>query len=225
MSEEVLEPTGETPTVVQALSLVMADIGAVAKSGVNQTQKFYFRGVDAVVNAASPAFRRRGVVVVPELLEKSRTSSQTKSGSTLNVVEVTVKYTFHGPAGDTVSAVVAAEAFDSGDKATAKAMSVAFRTALLQTLALPTDEADPDEDNYDHVVQTAAPAAGAGQAAAASAAPSQAQEFAAAIQQNWNNPNGLVPLLTWARQVGDNNNASRIQARLTALASQNGAPQ
>lgn len=223
MSEEVLEPTGETPTVVQALSLVMADIGAVAKSGVNQTQKFYFRGVDAVVNAASPAFRRRGVVVVPELLEKSRTSSQTKSGSTLNVVEVTVKYTFHGPAGDTVSAVVAAEAFDSGDKATAKAMSVAFRTALLQTLALPTDEADPDEDNYDHVVQTAAPAAGAGQAAAAP--PSQAQEFAAAIQQNWNNPNGLVPLLTWARQVGDNNNASRIQARLTALASQNGAPQ
>ena len=223
MSEEVLEPTGETPTVVQALSLVMADIGAVAKSGVNQTQKFYFRGVDAVVNAASPAFRRRGVVVVPELLEKSRTSSQTKSGSTLNVVEVTVKYTFHGPAGDTVSAVVAAEAFDSGDKATAKAMSVAFRTALLQTLALPTDEADPDEDNYDHVVQTAAPAAGAGQAAAA--AQSQAQEFAAAIQQNWNNPNGLVPLLTWARQVGDTSNASRIQARLSALASQNGAPQ
>ena len=223
MSEEVLEPTGETPTVVQALSLVMADIGAVAKSGVNQTQKFYFRGVDAVVNAASPAFRRRGVVVVPELLEKSRTSSQTKSGSTLNVVEVTVKYTFHGPAGDTVSAVVAAEAFDSGDKATAKAMSVAFRTALLQTLALPTDEADPDADVYDATVQTAATTAGAGQAAAAP--PSQAQEFAAAIQQNWNNPNGLVPLLTWARQVGDTSNASRIQARLTALASQNGAPQ
>ena len=223
MSEEVLEPTGETPTVVQALSLVMADIGAVAKSGVNQQQKFYFRGVDAVVNAASPAFRRRGVVVVPELLEKSRTSSQTKSGSTLNVVEVTVKYTFHGPAGDSVCAVVAAEAFDSGDKATAKAMSVAFRTALLQTLALPTDEADPDADVYDATVQTSATTAGAGQAAAA--APSQAQEFAAAIQQNWNNPNGLVPLLTWARQVGDTSNASRIQARLSALASQNGAPQ
>ena len=223
MSEEVLEPTGETPTVVQALSLVMADIGAVAKSGVNQQQKFYLRGVDAVVNAASPAFRRRGVVVIPTLLEKSRTSSQTKSGSTLNVVEVTVKYTFHGPAGDSVCAVVAAEAFDSGDKATAKAMSVAFRTCLLQALTLPTDEADPDADVYDATVQTAATTAGAGQAAAAP--PSQAQEFAAAIQQNWNNPNGLVPLLTWARQVGDNNNASRIQARLTALASQNGAPQ
>ena len=223
MSEEVLEPTGETPTVVQALSLVMADIGAVAKSGVNQQQKFYFRGVDAVVNAASPAFRRRGVVVIPTLLEKSRTSSQTKSGSTLNVVEVTVKYTFHGPAGDTVSAVVAAEAFDSGDKATAKAMSVAFRTALLQTLALPTDEADPDADVYDATVQTAATTAGAGQTATTQTG--QAPSFMANVQQNWNNPNGLVPLLEWARKIGDNTSASRIQERLTALASQNGAPQ
>ena len=220
MSEEVLEPTGETPTVVQALSLVMADIGAVAKSGVNQQQRFYFRGVDAVVNAASPAFRRRGVVVVPTLLEKSRSASQTKSGSSINVVEVTVKYTFHGPAGDSVCAVVAAEAFDSGDKATAKAMSVAFRTALLQTLALPTDEADPDEDNYDHVVQTAAPTAGAGQTATTQTG--QAPSFMANVQENWSNPNGLVPLLEWARKIGDTTSASRIQARLSALASQNG---
>ena len=38
---------------------------------------------------------------------------------------------------------------DSGDKATAKAMSVAFRTALLQALALPTDEPDPDSQSYE----------------------------------------------------------------------------
>jgi hypothetical protein len=37
---------------------------------------------------------------------------------------------------------------DSGDKATAKAMSVAFRTALLQVFFLPTDEKDPDEDSF-----------------------------------------------------------------------------
>jgi len=47
-----------------------------------------------------------------------------------------------------------AESMDSGDKATAKAMSVAFRTALLQTLCLPTDESDPDADSY---VRSAAP--------------------------------------------------------------------
>ena len=65
-------------------------------------------------------------------------------------VYLTVRYDFYGPAGDSISATVAAESFDSGDKATAKAMSVAFRTALLQTLALPTDEVDdPDHVTYE----------------------------------------------------------------------------
>ena len=44
---------------------------------------------------------------------------------------------------------VAAEAWDSGDKAAPKAMSVAFRTALLQALALPTDDPDPDSQSYE----------------------------------------------------------------------------
>jgi hypothetical protein len=44
---------------------------------------------------------------------------------------------------------VCAEAIDSGDKSTAKAMSVAYRTALLQALTLPTDEKDPDHDQYE----------------------------------------------------------------------------
>ena len=230
MSEEVLEPTGETPTVVQALSAVMADVRAVAKKERNTSQGggFYFRGIDAVVNAVGPALRTHGVVVTPHLDHIDRREGRTSKGGTLNYVAVIVTYTFTGPAGDTMTATVPGEAFDSGDKATAKAMSVAFRTCLLQALTLPTDEADPDADVYDATVQHSTPrrpdpTANAGQAAAA--APSQAQEFAAAIQQNWNNPNGLVPLLTWARQVGDTSNASRIQARLTALASQNGAPQ
>jgi hypothetical protein len=36
-----------------------------------------------------------------------------------------------------------------GDKAAPKAMSVAFRTALLQALALPTDEPDPDSQSFE----------------------------------------------------------------------------
>jgi hypothetical protein len=36
-----------------------------------------------------------------------------------------------------IKTTVVGEAMDSGDKATAKAMSVAFRTALLQALCTP----------------------------------------------------------------------------------------
>jgi hypothetical protein len=44
---------------------------------------------------------------------------------------------------------------DSGDKATAKAMSVAMRTALLQALCLPTDEPDPDATSYERAPRAA----------------------------------------------------------------------
>ena len=43
---------------------------------------------------------------------------------------------------------MAAESWDTGDKAMPKAMSVAMRTALIQALALPTDEPDPDSFTY-----------------------------------------------------------------------------
>lgn len=66
---------------------------------------------------------------------------------------VIVQYVFAAEDGTTLAATVAAEALDSGDKATAKAMSVAFRTALLQALCLPTDEPDPDHDIYERAPQ------------------------------------------------------------------------
>lgn len=144
------ETTTDLPTVVQALSAAMDDIGAVRKDQINQHQRFNFRGVDSVVNAASPAFRRHGIVVAPTVLEKELKESRTAKGAVMANVYLTVRYTFYGPRGDSISATVASESFDSGDKATAKAMSVAFRTALLQTLALPTDEIDdPDHVTYE----------------------------------------------------------------------------
>lgn len=149
MSEQTPEPS-PYPPIATLLSRVMADVGAVSKDEFNAGQKFNFRGVDAVVNAVSPALRRHGVVVAPKLLTVERTTSPTRNSGTVNNVYVTVRYRFHGPAGDHLDATVAAESFDSGDKATAKAMSVAYRTALLQALCLPTDDpTDPDEHQYE----------------------------------------------------------------------------
>ncbi|HEY8590218.1 MAG TPA: ERF family protein, partial [Naasia sp.] len=59
-------------------------------------------------------------------------------------VTVRVRFTFIGPLGDRLSVVTPGESMDDSDKGTAKAMSVAMRTALLQTFALPTDDPDPD---------------------------------------------------------------------------------
>lgn len=138
------------PSVQVALNSVKSAIGAVGKSERNSAQGFNFRGVDSVVNAAAPALNEHGVIVAPELLTYNyETVEVGKNKTPMAHVVVTVSYRFFGPAGDCITSTVLAEAMDSGDKACAKAMSVAYRIALLQTLNLPTTDPDPDYESYE----------------------------------------------------------------------------
>jgi hypothetical protein len=156
-------------TIAQALNEVMKQVGAVKKNDRNASQGFNFRGIDAVVNAVSPALQKYGVIVVPSVEDYEYASVEIgKNRTVMGHVKVKVTYTFIGAGGDAIKATVVGEAMDSGDKATAKAMSVAFRTALLQTLSLPTDEPDPDSQSYERsekvVVDTTALAKAIGEA-------------------------------------------------------------
>ena len=135
-------------SIIEALNAVMADVQAVGKNDRNKHANYNFRGIDAVVNAVGPALRKHGVVVVPNVDAVEYADVQTSTGKPANACRVRVTYTFH--AGEShINSSVVAEAWDHGDKAAPKAMSVAFRTALLQALALPTDEPDPDSHTYE----------------------------------------------------------------------------
>jgi hypothetical protein len=134
--------------VHEAMAAVMEDVRAVHK-GEKHGQGWSFRGVDAVVNAVAPALRRHGVVVSPSVLSHEVSVVPSPSGKAQRCVALTVRYTFTGPEGDTLESVVFSEQMDGGDKAGAKAMSVALRTCLLQTLMLPTDDVDPDHDVHE----------------------------------------------------------------------------
>lgn len=139
----------EQMTVHQALSKVMAEVQAVRKDSKNQAQRFNFRGIDAVMNAVGPALRKHGVTILPEDVEVHRSNGTTANGKQTAEVVIKVTYRVYGPAGDSIHGKVAAEAMDFGDKAIAKAMSVAYRTFLLQALTIPTDEPDPDSESYE----------------------------------------------------------------------------
>lgn len=141
----------DKPTIYDALSRVMAAVQAVRKDDRNNEQGYNFRGIDAVVNAVGPALREHGVLVTPELLEVGYRDVLTSRGKPSRECTVRVRYRFSGPAGDHLDVVVPGESMDFGDKGAAKAMSVAFRIALLQALAIPTDEPehDPDASSYE----------------------------------------------------------------------------
>lgn len=128
----------------EIIQAVMQDVQGLAKKDKNTHQGFAFRGIDAVMNAVGPALRTYGGFIVPQVVDKTHEIMNGK----LNLVRISVSFSVYGSEGDPITGTVAAEAFDSGDKATAKAMSVAYRTFLLQLLCLPTDEPDPDSYTY-----------------------------------------------------------------------------
>ena len=130
------------------LAKVMRSVDHVGKDDFNGHQKFNFRGIDGVLNAVGPALREHNVVVYPRLHDVAYEEVKTSGGKASTACRVVVDYVFASVDGSTVETRVAAESWDTGDKAMPKAMSVAMRTALIQALALPTDEPDPDSFTY-----------------------------------------------------------------------------
>jgi hypothetical protein len=144
-------------SAAQSIAGVMARVGHVGKDSRNTQQNFNFRGIDAVMNAVGPALREVGGFIVPTVLSKKWEHGLTKNGGATLEVHVKVRYSWYGTdGGEPISAVVPGEASDMSDKGTAKAMSVAYRTYLLQVLTLPTDEPDPDSEYIDRGTAEAA---------------------------------------------------------------------
>lgn len=138
------------PAVYEGLAAVMKAVSAVRKGDRNTHSNYNFRGIDAVMNAVGPALREHGVIVTPNVRDVQYEEQRTQQGKPSTSCRVLVDYIFYAVAdGSTIVTTVAGEATDTGDKATPKAMSVAFRTALLQALCLPTDEPDPDSHTYE----------------------------------------------------------------------------
>lgn len=136
--------------IYESIAAVMGEIGAVGKNSKNQQQGFMFRGIDAVMNAINPALVKNKVFIVPEILEQTREERTNAKGTTLIYSICRIRYTFYAEDGSSVSATVIGEGMDTGDKATNKAMSIAFKYACFQVFCIPTEEmADPDAECHE----------------------------------------------------------------------------
>ena len=141
--------------IYKAISDTMSDIGVVGKGSKNKDQGWMFRGIDAVMNAINPAMIKNGIFVTPEILEHTRETRTTNRGATLIYSICKIKYTFYADDGSSVTAVVIGESMDSGDKATNKAMSIAFKYACFQVFCIPTEEMiDPDTECHEVLNET-----------------------------------------------------------------------
>ncbi len=106
-----------------------------------------YRGIDDVMNAINPALVKHNVFIVPEVMEQSREERKTAKGGSLLYSVCRMKFRFCADDGSYVEAVTIGEGMDSGDKATNKAMAVAFKYACFQVFCIPTEEMkDPDAE-------------------------------------------------------------------------------
>jgi len=136
--------------IYETIAAVMGEIGAVGKTSKNAQQGFMFRGIDAVMNAINPALIKFKLFIVPEILDQTREERTTSKGGVLIYSICKIKFTFYAEDGSNISAVVIGEGMDSGDKATNKAMSIAFKYACFQVFCIPTEEmVDPDSECHE----------------------------------------------------------------------------
>ena len=134
--------------IYQSINNVMGDIGAIGKNEKNTQQGFMYRGVDTVMNHLQPLFVKHKIFVVPKVVGETREARTTAKGGSLIYSVLKVDFTFYAEDGSFITATVVGEGMDSGDKASNKALSVAFKYACFQVFCIPTEEmVDPDSES------------------------------------------------------------------------------
>jgi ERF superfamily len=140
--------------VYAAITKVMGAIGqtGISKERTNQKQGYKFRGIDDVYNALSGLLSAHGLCILPRVTSREVTERATQAGGVLFYVVLGMEFDIVcAEDGSKHTVAVSGEAMDSGDKATNKAMSAAFKYACMQVFCIPT-EGNPDADAETHEV-------------------------------------------------------------------------
>lgn len=142
--------------VYKAINAVQRALAAegISKARKNQQQGYNFRGIDDIYNAVSALLANNGLCILPRVLSRDCVERQSSKGGALFYVTCEVEFDFVcAEDGSKHTVKTYGEAMDSADKATNKAMSAAYKYAVMQAFAIPT-EGDNDADATTHDVRT-----------------------------------------------------------------------
>lgn len=136
--------------IYESINAIMRNVPSIAKDKKNTQQNYNFRGIDDMYNALNPLLAEHGVFATSEVMHTEREERSSKNGGTLLYSVLTVKFTFYATDGTFVQSTMIGEAMDNGDKASNKAMSTAYKYALMQLFCIPTAEVkDTEYDSHE----------------------------------------------------------------------------
>jgi hypothetical protein len=143
------------PKVYQAIANIT---GAMSKEGIGKNRKnlqqgYQFRGIDDVYNALASELAKNKLCILPVVIDREVVERTTQKGGNIFYVTLKVRFDFvSAEDGSKHEITTIGEAMDSGDKATNKAMSAAYKYAALMTFCIPT-EGDNDSENQTHEIK------------------------------------------------------------------------
>ncbi len=130
---------------INGITAELAELG-IPKNSQNVEAGYAYRSIDDVLNRLAPLLARHRLCVLPRVLERQTIDRIDEKGNLLAGVSLKVAYKLvstEDASGHVVSAY--GEAHDDADKATAKAMSAAYKSAMLQTFCIPVGEAQDSD--------------------------------------------------------------------------------
>src|SRR6476646_3210703 len=122
---------------INAVSAALAEHG-IAKGHINEVEEYRYRSIDDLLDRLAPLLARHRLCVLPRVKERSMVEHQDDAQRLLFHVSLKAACGLTS-VDDGSSHVVTAygEALDASDKATAKAMSAAYKSAMIQTFCIP----------------------------------------------------------------------------------------
>jgi hypothetical protein len=128
------------PDVYSAINAITADLAreGMPKLNFNLQDDYFYRSIDDVINRLAPLLATHRLCVLPRALERQSTDRSTPSNGLMCHVVLKVAYDFISVEDGSRHTIEAfSEALDEGDKATAKATSGAYKSAMLQAFCIP----------------------------------------------------------------------------------------
>ena len=190
-------------SVYKAINAVQAEIAktGISKDRKNEVQGYKFRGIDEVYNALAPLLARNGLCILPRVVSREVVERINAKGTALFYVTVGMEFDFVASEdGSKHTVVTYGEAMDSGDKATNKAMSAAYKYACMQAFSIPT-EGDNDADAQTHEVKTMPDR-------------TKVMKVAAAINDHFANDREMGALQEWEEVRDDHDFAGMVWSQL-----------
>jgi hypothetical protein len=136
------------PSVYAAINAVAAELAenGIAKNHVNEADDYKYRSIDDLLDRLAPLLAKHRLCVLPRVIDREVTERRDDAERLLFHVALKVAFALTSVEDGSKHEIEAyGEALDPSDKATAKAMSAAYKSAMVQTFCIPfsgTEDAD-----------------------------------------------------------------------------------